>query len=315
LAVAESFKSVHPIGHPISHSTHVGFSFPPTWSANPTWGSVGFRPVSFTTVLFGSVTIALGVRHMRAAATASGSCRFIPADAFSALRRSQFCTFPVCFASPALGVGHRPNLAIAPSVGRSAAPALAERLNIEPVSTVQGVGSNKPEPVALVRGANVGSSQHCPSAVIPERGQVTEHSSESPSNEGWAVLHEREAGSNFANDPRHVLPHSAALSVNAGAFAGHADVLAREASRNHINTPAPRSSVKGANVAPDRERREKPFVLAGGKYASGVGLPLNCAHAAPPEQLAREYSATSACEKSQLIHTSPRFGTTRITPR
>lgn len=30
--VSEAFKSVHPIGYPISHSTHVGFSFPPTTS-------------------------------------------------------------------------------------------------------------------------------------------------------------------------------------------------------------------------------------------------------------------------------------------
>jgi hypothetical protein len=34
----------------------------------------------------------------------------------------------------------------------------------------------------------------------------------------------------------------------------------------------------------------------------GVGITLNCANCPPPEQLAPEYSATSACEKSQLIH-------------
>ena len=161
---------------------------------------------------------------------------------------------------------------------------------------MHGVGSNKPEAVPLVRGANVGSSQHCPPAVIPERGQITEDSVESSSKERWAVLHEREAGSNLANDPRHVGPHSAALSFDAGALAGNADVLAREAARNHVNSPTPSSSVKGANVAPDRERREKAVILSGGKYASGIGLPLDGTDAAPPEQLAREYSATSACE-------------------
>jgi hypothetical protein len=30
LSVAEAAQSVHPSGHPISHSTHVGFSAPPT---------------------------------------------------------------------------------------------------------------------------------------------------------------------------------------------------------------------------------------------------------------------------------------------
>ena len=91
-----------------------------------------------------------------------------------------------------------------------------------------GVPSHKPEPVPLVRGTNIASSQHCPPAVIPERGQVTEDSPKSSSKEGWAVLHEDVAGSNLANDPRHVPPHSAAGSVNAGSLAGNADVLTRE---------------------------------------------------------------------------------------
>ena len=169
------------------------------------------------------------------------------------------------------------------------------------LSLAIGVG-HKPEPVALMRRPNVGSSQHCPPAVIPERGQVTEHSSESPSNEGWAVLHKDEAGSNLANDPRHVPPHSAAGSVNACAFAGHADVLARDSSRHHINTASPRSSVKGLNVIPNREGREKSVILSGDKYACGVGLPFDGADGSPSEQVACEYSATSACEKSQLIH-------------
>jgi hypothetical protein len=77
-----------------------------------------------------------------------------------------------------------------------------------PADEAVGVGTHKPEPVSLVRRSNVGSSQHCPAAVIPERGQVIEDSSESPSNEGWAVFHEDETGSNLAHDPRHVCPHS-----------------------------------------------------------------------------------------------------------
>ena len=169
------------------------------------------------------------------------------------------------------------------------------------VLLASGVG-NKPESFAAVGRANVGSSQHCPPAVIPERGQVTKDSSESPSKQGWAVLHEDEAGSNLAHDPRHASPHSAAGTVNACAFAGNADVLAWEASRNHVNNSAPRVSVKGANVIPNREGREKAVILSLGKNACGVGLPLNGAHGSPSEQVPAEYSATSACEKSQLIH-------------
>jgi hypothetical protein len=176
-----------------------------------------------------------------------------------------------------------------------------------------GVCSHKPEPVALVGGANIGSSQHCPPAVIPERGQVTKHSSESPSNDGWAVLHEREEGSNLANDPRHVGPHSAALSVNACALAGNADVLAREAPRNHINKSAPRSSVKAAHISPNRERSEVSSVLSSRQNLCCVGITLNGANGAPSQHVACEYSATSACEKSQLIQLFLRFGTTRLT--
>ena len=77
-----------------------------------------------------------------------------------------------------------------------------------------GVG-HKPEPVPLVRSPDIGSSQHCPAAVIPDRGQITEDNSKSSSNECWTVFHEDVTGSNFANDPRHVLPHSAALSGDA----------------------------------------------------------------------------------------------------
>jgi hypothetical protein len=140
------------------------------------------------------------------------------------------------------------------------------------------------------------SSQHRPPAVIPERGQVTENSPESPSNEGWAVLHEDEAGSYFANDARHVTPHAGSLPVDACAFSCDADVLAWEAARNHVNTSAPRASVKGANVIPNRERREKAVILSLGKYACGVWLPLNGADGSPSKQLAAENASTSARE-------------------
>jgi len=164
-----------------------------------------------------------------------------------------------------------------------------------------GVG-HKPEPVPLVRSSDVGSSQHCPPAVIPERGQVTEDSPKSSSKEGWAVLHVDEAWSNLANDPRHVSPHSAAGSVDSCAFAGHADVLAREASRHHVNTAAPRSSVKGLNVIPDREGREKAVILSGSKYASCVGLPLNGADGSPSKKVAAEDATTGTGKEREFAH-------------
>jgi hypothetical protein len=102
-----------------------------------------------------------------------------------------------------------------------------------------------------------------------------------------------------------VSPHAGSSSIDSCAFAGHADVLAGKASRYDINTLAPRSSVKGANVIPNREGREKAVILSGGKYACGVGVPLDGADGSPSEKFSPKYSSTSACEKSQLIHFSP----------
>lgn len=157
-----------------------------------------------------------------------------------------------------------------------------------------------------MRGADIGSSQHSPPAAIPEAGQVSEESSESANKERWAVLHEDEAGSNLAHDTRELAPEAGAGAVEAGAASDLADVLAREAARHHVNTAAPRSSVKGANVIPNREGREKSVVLSGDKYACGVGVNLDSADDSPAEPVACEQAATNAREQSQLIHAQAR---------
>lgn len=193
------------------------------------------------------------------------------------------------------GVGH------VSAARLNAVPPCAYGFFRKPVSLATGVG-HKPEAVPLMRGANIRSSQHCPPAVIPERGQVTEDSSESPSNESWAVFHVDEAGSNLAHDARHVGPHAAAGAVNACAFAGNADVLAREASRNHVNNASPRPAVKTAHVRPNRERSEGSIVLSLRQNLCGVGITFNCADGSPPEQVAAKNSSTRASEQSQLIH-------------
>jgi len=249
-------------------------------------------------VLFGSTTLALGVLHIVRLLTASIS---VPPS-----RLLRGVTRPPLVPRLLVGVGHmaavaaNPRLLLFPSGRMWRTVLVLVTYRFPPVigfaSVAHGVGTHKPEPVSFVRRSNVGSSQHCPSAVIPERGQVTEDSSESPSKEGWAVLHEDEPGSNVAHDARHVCPHAGSLTVDAGALSGHADVLAREAARNHVNNAAPWSSVKGANVIPNREGREKAVILSGGKYACGVGFPFNGANGAPSEQVAAENSSTSARE-------------------
>jgi len=177
-----------------------------------------------------------------------------------------------------------------------------------------GVG-HEPQAIALMRCADIGSSQHCPPAVIPERGKVGEDSHESPSNEGWAVLHEHVARSNLAHDARHVAPQAGAFAINACALAGDRDVLAGKPARYDVNNASPSACVKGAHVIPYRERRKKAVELAGHQYACGIGIAFDGADDAPAEQFAGQDAASSARKerefaqaitrvalKSQVIH-------------
>ena len=148
-------------------------------------------------------------------------------------------------------------------------------------------------------------SEHAPLRIEPQRGQVSENSSEPSSSEHWGVLHEHETGSYLANDPSKLGPESAFLAVDAGAFSSRADVLARETARHDINSAFPLSSVKGSHVIPDRERFETPVVLAGHEYVSAVGVELDGADGSPSEQLSAKDASTSAREKCQLTHASP----------
>ena len=161
--------------------------------------------------------------------------------------------------------------------------------------------SDDPDAVALVGRTGVACPQHSPSRIVPQRGQVSEYTSKPPRSERWGVLHEDEARSYFANDPRHLSPETGAGAVDAGALSRRADVLARESARHHVNTASPRASVKGSHVIPDRERREAPVVLASHENACGVAVKLDGADGSPSEQVTAEDASTSAREKSQLI--------------
>ena len=166
-----------------------------------------------------------------------------------------------------------------------------------PVASLVRIVGTYEKSLSMMARSHITRSEHSPFRIVPQRGQVPENNVKSPRSEYWAVFHEDVARSYFANDPRHVLPHSAALSGDACALPGCADVLAREASRYHVNKSAPWSSVKGLNVIPNRERREKAFILSGGKYSSGVGFPLDCTDAFPSEELSSKDAASGSCEE------------------
>ena len=252
LTISEGRQSVHPSGHPISHSTHVGFSLPVVSKASRSFAA-------FLELLPPSNPFVLGVGHMRRSFTWSASVIVCPFAIFRCAYSGS--RLRSAFSIPIVGVRQHP------------------------------------DSFTLVRCSGMDRSEHSPFRIVPQRGQVPENNVKSPRSEYWAVLHEDVARSYFANDPRHVLPHSRSFAGDACTFSGCADVLARKASRYHVNKAAPWSSVKGLNVIPYWERREKAFILSGGKYSSWVGFPLNCTDAFPSKELASKDATSCACEE------------------
>lgn len=120
------------------------------------------------------------------------------------------------------------------------------------------------------------------------------------------------AGSYLANDAGKLPPEAGAGAVEPGAFAGDGDVLAGKAARDNEtmaeaaqradDRPAGRvANGEGADVVPDGERREEPFVLPRGEDGAGIGVELDGAHGALPEEQGPEETAATAREKCQLI--------------
>jgi hypothetical protein len=168
-----------------------------------------------------------------------------------------------------------------------------------------GVGSHDPDAVSTVRGANVASSQHVPSRIVPERGQVTEHDIESAISEIWAVLHESVDRSNFANDASELRPEPGALASEAESAAGARDVLAGEAAADDVDMPAPGPPVEGADVVPDGEALEHAVPLPREQHAPAVGINLDSADGAPSKEEPSQDAASCPCKKCQLTHHSP----------
>jgi hypothetical protein len=93
-----------------------------------------------------------------------------------------------------------------------------------------------------------------------------------------------------------VLPHTASLAFDSGAFTGGGDVLTGEASRHHANTAAPWASVEGLYVIPDWERFEASVVLSGDQNIPCVCVPFDGADGFPSKEFAAKNAASSARE-------------------
>jgi len=115
-------------------------------------------------------------------------------------------------------------------------------------SAVVTVGQQE-ESLPAVRSAHVACAEHVPRRIEPERGQVTEHFTESPpvvsGKEPRDVLHEHEARSNVSNDPVILAPEARPLAAESSALSGDADVLTGEAAAEDVDGG---ESVDGADV-------------------------------------------------------------------
>lgn len=259
-------SAVQFFGHPISFSTHVGFSGPPI-SAPRLFPCVPASCDGEGLVCLFSFADARGVGQIRTA-DSGPTCTF----------------FPLWYAV-------RP---------RQSVTCATERPPFEQV----GVGHN-PDSFALVRCAGMDSSKHSPRSIIPHLGQVSENSSKPARSEHWGVFHERESGLYLANDSGKFRPEAGAFAADASAFSCCADVLAREAARDDIHQTAPWLSVEGSHIVPDREGIEASVVLSGEEHAAGVVVDFDGADGPPSEEFASEYASTNAREKCQLIHSFP----------
>src|SRR5262245_14477408 len=134
--VSEAAQSVHPVGYPSSHSTHVGFSCPPACSGSCGVCPLGERPRP--------------ERQSRAAGVGQRPCP--PSWRTASVRLTPGC---------ALLFGQRPVRAIVSSDGRTGPTRPIPPPWFVPYGVAAGVG-NDPEPVASVRGANGGSRYAVP---------------------------------------------------------------------------------------------------------------------------------------------------------
>ena len=160
-----------------------------------------------------------------------------------------------------------------------------------------GVGQY-PKSLADVSCSNIGSGKHSPSRVIPHLGKVSKDSVESSNNKHWRVFHEDEARSYFANDPPHFSPESTSFTVESGCvLICGTDVLAGKSAAHGFNFAAPRPSIKGSHVVPDREAGQDSVALSLEQNFSAVRFNLDSTDAGMSEKDSAEDSSPCSCKK------------------
>ena len=113
------------------------------------------------------------------------------------------------------------------------------------------------DPLPAVRRSDSGRAEQTPLRIEPEVVQVCEDSDKSSSNKPRHVLQEDDPRSRLANEPGALEPEAGARSLSEPrSLSGKRDVLAGEPRSEAIHRAAPRPSVEGGEVRPDRSLLE-----------------------------------------------------------
>ena len=147
---------------------------------------------------------------------------------------SSFVRPGACSPLYAIGVGHA--LASRTFVGKLGPPSVAvsNPPGLSP-SCARGVGHEE-EPLAEVRGADVGGGDDAAVHAIPGGEEVGDNSVQPRSNEPRNVLDDDEPRPKLFDDPRELTPEAGARAVDSFvAVSGDGDVLAGEPAANKVN--------------------------------------------------------------------------------
>jgi hypothetical protein len=153
-----------------------------------------------------------------------------------------------------------------------------------------------------VRGAHVVRSQHRPSRIVPEAGQVSENGAEVPNRlacpvsqpvsvriasgtpkDSRDILGEDESGSDFFDDSGEVRPQ-VSLVGSAFSLSGDGMRLAREPSSDNVDSSSEEMPREGSHVIVDGESREGSVRLSGEQHGSPVTVAFDSADRRPSKE-------------------------------
>lgn len=114
-------------------------------------------------------------------------------------------------------------------------------------------------------------------------------------NNSWHVLQEHVSGSNVTDDPADVWPEPTVI-VSSTTPTGRREGLARKTRSDEIHSSAPRASVEGAQVRPDRRSIQARLVHPRHESGRCVGVPLNVSHGAGDSAQGKLEASVSGAE-------------------